>query len=362
MTSLHLPHSRTKLVRPIAVSSAIMVLMLGACGGGTHTAAPASAGDSGTSGAADAGSAGTTAGSPAGGQPALGGGPGLGGSSGFSGSSGSIGDGGDSSGAGSSSGSSAGGSPALGGACSPAASLACAGEHQKVTLICGADGSWQVNMTCAVGEFCDSRAGDGLGLCAKEVAECAGKAPGDLVCLNDTVHRCGPDAVSSDLVETCTGYCDAGACVNDKDMCPDPAISVNCATDCGARSTYCKTNAAGCQIETVNADGSAELRMPSPSDTCACEKNPDRRVVMVSYWASTWLKVKAPMGWKMVDKVVTRDNLDSTADWCDQAVVDCLVLPPLPSGSFFKLVSTTTDPGPRNLVLEAVSGAMATCP
>jgi hypothetical protein len=245
----------------------------------------------------------------------------------------------------------------LGGACSPVASLACAGTHQKVTLICGANGAWEANKTCASGQFCDSQAGADIGLCADEVAECVGKSPGDLTCLNDTVRRCGPDAVSSELVDTCTGYCDAGACVNDKDRCPDAASSVNCATDCGGLTTSCHMNP-DCPTAVLTWPENT-VRTPAPSDQCVCAKSPDRRLFPVVYSSgSSTLKVKAPLGWMFVDKVVTSVT---TPSWCDEALVDCLVLPPSQGGAIFDLVNTTGDPGPRNLIFDEVD-ATATCP
>src|SRR5688500_18993050 len=89
----------------------------------------------------------------------------------------------------------------LGAACAPRGSLACAGRHQKLTLLCGASGVWEANGTCEPGEFCQAGAGVDQGTCLPEVEECRGEAPGAQVCLGDARRECGPDGVDSVLIE-----------------------------------------------------------------------------------------------------------------------------------------------------------------
>lgn len=112
--------------------------------------------------------------------------------------------------------------PQLGASCAPAGTLACQGSHQKLKLICGAEGSWEANGTCGQGEFCSSVVGVDRGTCLTEVIECAGELPGALVCKDDELRRCGVDSLNSLLVEQCGTGCSDGAC---RDGCGSPSLA-----------------------------------------------------------------------------------------------------------------------------------------
>jgi len=153
---------------------------------------------------------------------------GTGGTSGAAGADGSS----DSGGAGGSGGSgSSGAVGVLGEPCDSPGELACAGNNQKLTVVCGGDGEWEVNQTCAETEYCDSRDGANAGLCRVPVEECASSELDARFCYQGDVHTCAPDGLESALVEDCDVRCEAGACV-DVEPCPVGDV-LNCDPKCG---------------------------------------------------------------------------------------------------------------------------------
>jgi hypothetical protein len=99
----------------------------------------------------------------------------------------------------------------LGEPCDAPGTLACAGNHQKLTVVCGGDGEWETNQTCGATEFCDSVEGDTTGLCLEPEAECEGREPDDTICVDGNVYSCAPDGIRPWLSEICTGFCEDGA-------------------------------------------------------------------------------------------------------------------------------------------------------
>ena len=91
----------------------------------------------------------------------------------------------------------------LGQSCPNAGDLACSGHAKKVTLLCDGSNRWANNGTCGTNQLCDSSAGVNQGTCSPVVAACAASQPGDVVCDGLDRVRCGPDLVSSAIVETC---------------------------------------------------------------------------------------------------------------------------------------------------------------
>jgi hypothetical protein len=151
-----------------------------------------------------------SSGSAAGGKPSGGGKAGdnsvpEAGHPGSSAGSGSAGDGGASS---------APDTPQLGASCASPGALACAGAHQKLTLVCSADGEWATNQTCPSGQFCSSTPGPDLGVCKAPVADCAARAPSDKFCASDakTLMQCDVDGLAAMQVQACEARCVDGAC------------------------------------------------------------------------------------------------------------------------------------------------------
>jgi hypothetical protein len=104
--------------------------------------------------------------------------------------------------------------PQLGGACQSPGALACAGAHQKLSLICSAGRKWEANQTCPSGQFCSSAPGPDLGICKVPDAYCAEREPGDFVCASDAITRlqCDEDGIAAAEVEQCQPACVDGKC------------------------------------------------------------------------------------------------------------------------------------------------------
>jgi len=83
----------------------------------------------------------------------------------------------------------------------------CDGPMSRQQTICdGTSRTWRANGTCLAGEYCDSSTGD----CLAVVPECAGNQPGDRVCVNGTLSECGPDLLTTAMIDACataTGEC-----------------------------------------------------------------------------------------------------------------------------------------------------------
>jgi hypothetical protein len=86
----------------------------------------------------------------------------------------------------------------LGQRCSPPGALACAGNMQRLQLLCGASGQWVANGTCSGSMLCDSEPGTSAGTCQEPLPECAGM-PGAETCdsTGTAIETCGPDTVSA---------------------------------------------------------------------------------------------------------------------------------------------------------------------
>jgi sulfatase modifying factor 1 len=128
----------------------------------------------------------------------------------------------------------------LGQPCSKVATLACAGNFQKVTLICGGNPpTWTAGPICPNGQFCDSRSGSNQGTCQAVDPLCASLTPGELAC-SDATHTvlCGPDLVSDTPVATCANQ---------------TCISGKCSGPCAPNQMQCATTGNG--VQTCGTDG-----------------------------------------------------------------------------------------------------------
>lgn len=101
----------------------------------------------------------------------------------------------------------------IGQACPMIGMLGCAGNAQKSQIICGSDNTWQTNGTCGPGLLCDTSPGINQGTCQPIVAVCQNEKPGAIVCNAKDVVACGPDLVTTTVIESCQTGCQAGACV-----------------------------------------------------------------------------------------------------------------------------------------------------
>jgi hypothetical protein len=174
----------------------------------------------------------------------------------------------------------------LGSACASPAALGCAGNAQKVTLICSS-GTWKENGTCPAGQNCDSAQGPNQGTCAPIVGDCASASPGEVVCASapTAVVRCGPDLVSETTVDggTCTGTCSPGAmsCASDTQLqtcgasgtwggptpCPTGASCHTGACACPSGASVCNGACVNEQTDVTNC-GACGARCQAPATAC----------------------------------------------------------------------------------------------
>ncbi|MFO0759935.1 MAG: formylglycine-generating enzyme family protein [Byssovorax sp.] len=104
---------------------------------------------------------------------------------------------------------------AVGDPCDHPGEKGCAGHAQMQKVVCGADSLWAAAGTCAAGERCNSAFGPKQGTCLPVVPLCLGKSSSQVVCSGAARVQCGPDLVSSEILETCAYLCENGACVGD---------------------------------------------------------------------------------------------------------------------------------------------------
>lgn len=125
----------------------------------------------------------------------------------------------------------------LGTQCDAPGALACAGAHQKVTLICSGDGKWEAHQTCSSGQFCSSTSGPDLGLCKAPRSDCVAREPGETFCAADakTLMQCDLDGISGTQVENCDARCIDGMCAA-APPCPDNIV-YSCDPSCPGPNT-----------------------------------------------------------------------------------------------------------------------------
>jgi hypothetical protein len=310
----------------------------GTTAGGTGTGATG-----GTGGISGTGGEGAVAGVPSGGsggEPPTGGAAGIAGQAG-SGPTGEVG--------------------VLGDPCSPPAALACAGNFQKVTLICGASGTWEVNETCPGTQICDTRPGLTQGTCQDQHPDCIDHEPGYRFCVDNNVHECGPDNLDQPEVEQCTGACEDGVCYNE---CPASSqLIANCVDDCGG-VLACWESPPGCPRAAIEVHGSVGrvffVRMP-PSEPRFCWCDSGRASFQIRELApDRALRITVPEPWGVYDWSIREDEEACTVG---HAGPTCLVSSQ-PIGMIERVIVLATDEEslePQNITIEVV-GADATCP
>ncbi len=148
----------------------------------------------------------------------------------------------------------------LGASCSRAGDLGCAGNHQKLKLVCGAAGVWESNGTCGQGEFCQTAVGVDEGICLAEAEECQGLDPGASVCTDGELRKCGVDSLNSELVQQCQYGCAGDNCAVDP---PCDTGKGDC-TDAPGCETNLKFSAENCGV-----CGNSCVGAPNTTDSCS---------------------------------------------------------------------------------------------
>jgi hypothetical protein len=253
----------------------------------------------------------------------------------------------------------------LGQTCGAPGTLACAGNYQKLTLICGADGKWAAGQTCTGNQICDTRAGVNAGTCQDQDPQCQGHEPGYKFCVGVAVHACDADNLSTTLVESCTTVCTGGACDNSVPACPTGASVVSCAEDCGV-SSGCTVDANGCYLAYLEAPTTNPVwfRTPAASATCACGSGRHYMRVIDLHGTRYWL-VNGAGHWNVGVYVLSTCHY-TPYDVCnDTQARQCVAVPSSSDcgGAQASYYIYTDDPsaGPTNVSFEAQQ-QLGTCP
>jgi hypothetical protein len=234
----------------------------------------------------------------------------------------------------------------LGTPCSSPGALACAGNFQKLTVLCGGEGEWEPNQTCAADLYCDSTPGPNVGLC-RPIAEGCEAGPGTVFCSADEkrIVTCGPDALTKSEV-TCDGACHRSVCRDDASPCPDwdqYGAGTACAKDCGEPppSPHACIAVDGC-YQALSAAVPSVVRTPWSDDVCACDMAEGRTMYM-DLRTTGYKRITVPPPWVIGQ--------------CGQEGEQCALV----MGQFVVLWTPALDSGPVNIVIEAVN-SVDTCP
>ena len=266
--------------------------------------------------------------------------------------------------------------PTLGDDCRKPGALACAGHHQKISLICSSDRIWEKNETCAAGQFCDAASGPDLGICKTPEADCAARQPGDLFCTGTNskdAAKCDADGLVAELVGHCTDRCVDGKCT--QFACPSNLID-SCNPSCvtepgGAVGCYdlCKTVDASppplLNLQEAEPQTDYSVALPVIAEgtaACTCGGLAPMVAVMafrlpmapVGYaWRLTY-----PVPWKLSTRanstgaVLDRQALCQRDSWSTRGCAAFAFAGPMPSGDdVIWLGSSTPVPDPSTAVL-----------
>jgi hypothetical protein len=243
----------------------------------------------------------------------------------------------------------------LGQSCGTPGALACAGNYQKLTLICGADGKWAAGQTCTGNQICDTRAGVNAGSCQDQDSQCAGHGPGYKFCVQYSVYQCGRDALDYSQVADCAGPCIDGVC-SDSEPCPSGSFQgVDCAHDCSPTDPACGPGV--CQAS------SAEL-MPMPgwpivvrtggaADSCPCSDGQKWTLTIPVSAVDDYVKATVAPPWTVALSQF------ATGNGCTRSALGQCAVGLAPEA----VEAITTDPnaGPRNITITLVNEG-TTCP
>lgn len=244
--------------------------------------------------------------------------------------------------------------------CSEPGALSCAGTYQRVITICGGDGTWEPLETCPVGQFCDTRPGATIGSCQDPHPDCVDRQPGERFCVAEDVYACGPDAITTHLVDDCPQFCIDAQCV-EAELCPTGTDWVNCSQDCTGVEYACFPETQGSfedcpyypRPETRDWSTIGAIRSPAAADACACTSNSRHFFRILDSSAEDYLKVTVKPPWGIVYPLQVGVCSDAEVGQCVVAA----------SAAWRDIVVTTTDATapPTNVTFEVVT-AEETCP
>ncbi len=240
----------------------------------------------------------------------------------------------------------------LGEPCDAPGQLACAGNHQKLTVVCGGDGEWEVNETCSATAFCDSTEEETTGLCVEPSAECMERSIDERFCQDGDAYWCTPDGLVPTLAEVCDVRCVDGACVNETDACPAEGIVFNCDPACGELWDGCE----GGEEMTSPAQGVPVLfRTAGTSDASVinCDGGASYYYLLqLAVPVPTDLKVSAAPPWRVMFEI------DALSD-CDFGSAETCAI----TGVTERVLLVTDDPeAPPTNVLFEYADFVESCP
>ena len=243
----------------------------------------------------------------------------------------------------------------LGDACGSPGNLACAGENQKLQLLC--DGSeWVANGTCSGTEVCDTGEAN-RGSCQEPIEGCVAKSPGETYCTDGQVYTCGPDLLNSTPGEVCESYCDGAEVGCSEDLeCPasDVGVQFGCGSCEGIDSSHCATSSiTQCSyLNLLGASGlnNAFVRLPSGDALCSIEALDEScvaRAFVIGLPNSSYYRASLPEGWKAVASEYWQASFEDgegAAACVDEPVEGCVeIVPTNPSPNVHVALVLTAD-------------------
>ena len=246
----------------------------------------------------------------------------------------------------------------LGDPCDSPGQLACAGNHQKLTLVCGPDGMWETNQICEASEFCDSTPGSNAGTCSEQHSQCTNRQPGEHFCEANTEMECGPDTVTVEVYEECSGICVEGTCDNDTNRCPEGNY-VDCSGDCTESLGVCMDCPA--RIALSMPDDGLTIRLPAYEDACSFTCGSELRGAVFSGRSVPFgqrFRVQSQLPWR----VFAGSGLpDAQAPCSTTPGSTCAVVESNDESLYFFVFTDDPSAGVRNVLIEPVDQE-ATCP
>jgi hypothetical protein len=275
--------------------------------------------------------------------------------------------------------------PKLGAACAAPGSLACAGPHQKLTLLCSARGKWDANQTCPSGQFCSTTPGPDLGICKAPDFDCADRQPGDAFCASDatTLMKCDEDGITSIEGQKCQAGCVDGRCTPPR-LCPENLV-YSCDPGCPGPNTspscfeVCPTPASGISplLELSNLVNGVKFAIALPAVAanaapCSCAKADGALQGVVfrvpsppggSKWRFTY-----PQTWEFHSDVTPSGETNNYYQGCERPwptyssiTPGCATVRPEPTAPLIWLSAKGPETEPGTVFVELLRNADAAC-
>ena len=251
----------------------------------------------------------------------------------------------------------------LGDSCTNPGALACAGENQKLQLLCDGSGEWVQNGTCAGIAVCDTGEAN-RGSCQEPIAGCVDREPRERYCMGwGDIMECNVDRTASSLVESCSIGCVDGECSPVDDPCPEGGGAFDCSLQCEDPQFECDENpVTACRFLSVVTPFAVEIgpiRIPAAPDVCELDgQSCQKRVFPVIFSDGVYFRLLIPDDW---DAVVTKTfngySDEHGADACDaERVQGCVVLHE-PIGTFPSIlfIPKTDNAAARNIQVEVLN-------